>query len=246
MCAASCLTKLSKVSPNQVSRFHIFIFCFVVCIVFHIFSVSEFVLYSTGREAILLHVLSNMFYGFCDSGTTQFLIYCTMLELAARSGLTRSIITDIGRVNCWFDQWALPVEDKRKCLRLLHTALGKVWRGLLLWFLLEFYVKVHRELINRYLESTNRWIGAGDVWVAEHVQNGSRCPESPKWRTWMRPNRVVRSGHLFVWPSPVAETGRVAEKWHEWWRETLARPVDHFCRWQVRGFYGLVRCFDFT
>ena len=79
-----------------------------------------------GKEATLLSVLSNMFYGFISVPEHQFKTYCTMLQLAARSGLVKLMITDLNRVKEWFEEWKLSVEDRRACLRFLHSALSIV------------------------------------------------------------------------------------------------------------------------
>lgn len=78
----------------------------------------------------MLRVLSNLFYGFGGGSQTggrqQYRIYCAMLSLAEKSGLIRSMITDLDRLQEWFDIWKLSVDEKRTCLRLLHSSLIKV------------------------------------------------------------------------------------------------------------------------
>lgn len=78
-----------------------------------------------GREATLLHVLSNLFYGFSGAGKQQYQIYCTMLSIAAKSSLVKSMITDLNRIKEWFAVWKLSVEEQRICLRQLHAALSQ-------------------------------------------------------------------------------------------------------------------------
>uniref|UniRef100_A0A915HP80 Eukaryotic translation initiation factor 3 subunit M n=1 Tax=Romanomermis culicivorax TaxID=13658 RepID=A0A915HP80_ROMCU len=78
-----------------------------------------------GHDATLLHILSNLFYGFHHCAKYQFQIYCSMLKIAARSGLVKSMITDLNRLKEWFKMWNLTVEEQRVCLRQLHTALSQ-------------------------------------------------------------------------------------------------------------------------
>jgi len=108
-----------------------------------------------GKEAVVIRALSNIFHAFGDGSAErkeryreQYLVYCTMLKIAEDAGLIRMMITDLDRLNKWFETWSVSVEERRRCLRLLHDALVKGQQ-------VEAPAKVMYELLSTYTTETD-------------------------------------------------------------------------------------------
>jgi len=65
------------------------------------------------------------------------------LKIAGDAGLIRMMITDLDRLKEWFDSWNVSIDERRRCLRLLHDALVKSQQ-------IEAPAKVMFELLSSY------------------------------------------------------------------------------------------------
>jgi len=66
-----------------------------------------------------------------------------MLKIAGDAGLIRRMLTDLDRLKQWFETWNVTIDERRRCLRLLHDALVKSQQ-------IEAPAKVMYELLSSY------------------------------------------------------------------------------------------------
>eukprot|EP00794_Sanderia_malayensis_P018189 gene18189-20003_t len=71
-----------------------------------------------------LKILGNFFTGFKDNNPVRYEIYCSQLKLALQFGLADHVETRLKEVKSWLNLWNIDAEKKRKCYRMLNSALG--------------------------------------------------------------------------------------------------------------------------
>ncbi|XP_065070602.1 eukaryotic translation initiation factor 3 subunit M-like [Rhopilema esculentum] len=79
---------------------------------------------ATEANAMLrLRILGCFFAGLNEDCPLRYEVYCSQLKLATQFGLTDNVETKLKEASSWLELWNLDIEKKRKCYRLLHSAL---------------------------------------------------------------------------------------------------------------------------
>lgn len=129
---------------------------------------------SETNAVLRLRILGNLFTGFNESNSVRYEIYCSQLKLALQFGLTEFIETKLTEVKSWMNLWNIEVEKKRKCYRMLHSALKDDKRSddatkVMLEILSTYDDKSATEAKDDALQCILHCINKPDVFIMDHL-----------------------------------------------------------------------------
>ncbi|XP_023578673.1 eukaryotic translation initiation factor 3 subunit M [Octodon degus] len=75
------------------------------------------------RPSLRLQLLSNLFHGMDKNTPVRYVVYCSLVRVAASCGAIQYVPTELDQVRKWISDWNLTTEKKHTLLRLLYEAL---------------------------------------------------------------------------------------------------------------------------
>ncbi|XP_069758784.1 eukaryotic translation initiation factor 3 subunit M isoform X1 [Narcine bancroftii] len=75
------------------------------------------------RPSLRLQLLRNLFHGMEENAPARYIVYCSLIKVAASCNAIQYIPSDLDQVRKWISDWNLSVDKKHHVLRLLYEAL---------------------------------------------------------------------------------------------------------------------------
>uniref|UniRef100_A0A3P9PEX6 Eukaryotic translation initiation factor 3 subunit M n=1 Tax=Poecilia reticulata TaxID=8081 RepID=A0A3P9PEX6_POERE len=97
------------------------------------------------RPSLRLQLLSNLFHGMDENTPVRYMVFCSLVKVAATCNAISFIPTDLDQVRKWIVDWNLNTEKKHTLLRLVYEALVDCKKS-------EAAAKVMVELLGSYTE----------------------------------------------------------------------------------------------